>query len=437
MITEAQMQRLLKGYRKADKAAAAAFYSRPDLLKKWDCTTTPRFKMLLATCLAETAGFTVYVESGMFKSAARIKEVWPTRFATVEAAKAYVMNPRKLLNKVYGERMGNEDDGTDDDDGFNYRGRGAGQNTGKGNYRKIGKAVGQDLVNNPELLSQPAIALEAILCEAKPLWRYADMNTLEGFRKFSNGINAGNPNLDKDPIGWKDRKEWYAKVNALALDGRRTSPKEPPTVGEFLVSFGEHSPEVKRMQARLWGLGYFEVGKRDGKFGTDTQAGLLAFQAVNGLPTTPNGMDAITSAALYAETAARKPKGSKPSVGMGELIKAGSRIVNDGRDVAGAGIAIATGGVVIAQQPGAPTVVPTTITATDPGILSRAGEWMTQFELVQALATRVQASWAFIGDHYWVLLVVGGAYLAWKGWGIISARVQDAQMGITSDTSEG
>ena len=64
-------------------------------------------------------------------------------------------NSEEIFNIVYGDeyrnpkyQLGNDQVG----DGFKYRGRGPIMLTGKDNYKKYGKAVGVDLVNNPDLM---------------------------------------------------------------------------------------------------------------------------------------------------------------------------------------------------------------------------------------------------------------------------------------------
>lgn len=46
-------------------------------------------------------------------------------------------------------------------DGYKYRGRGFNQLTGRGNYEVMGKALGLNLLANPDLLSDPTIAAKA------------------------------------------------------------------------------------------------------------------------------------------------------------------------------------------------------------------------------------------------------------------------------------
>lgn len=92
-------------------------------------------------------------------SAERLCQVWPKRFPTLEAAQPYAHNPEALANKVYGGRMGNTAPG----DGWKYRARTPIGLTGLDNYAHVGELMGQDLVNQPELLEQPRFALEACI----------------------------------------------------------------------------------------------------------------------------------------------------------------------------------------------------------------------------------------------------------------------------------
>jgi len=112
----------------------------------------------LGQVIHESAGLTRFVE-GLNYSAERLCEVWPGRFPTLAAARAYAHNPEALANRVYAGRMGNTAPG----DGWKYRGRGPIQLTGRDNYIIVGDLVGQDLVVMPELMEQPHYALEATI----------------------------------------------------------------------------------------------------------------------------------------------------------------------------------------------------------------------------------------------------------------------------------
>lgn len=63
-----------------------------------------------------------------------------------------------FFNTVYNRK----DLGNGIADGYKYRGRGFNQITGKANYAQVGKAIGEDLVNNPDLLMKAEIAAKAL-----------------------------------------------------------------------------------------------------------------------------------------------------------------------------------------------------------------------------------------------------------------------------------
>lgn len=81
-------------------------------------------------------------ENLYYSSAARIREVWPSRFPSVASAAPYAKNPQKLANKVYAGRLGNGDEASGE--GWLYRGRGLAQITGKVNYSRFGIASNPD-----------------------------------------------------------------------------------------------------------------------------------------------------------------------------------------------------------------------------------------------------------------------------------------------------
>ena len=118
--------------------------------------------MWLAQLAHESALFERMVESLNYTKAAQIRRTWPKRFANNSAAVAFVRHPERLANYVYANRLGNGDAASGD--GWKYRGRGLIQITGKDNYRAAGEALGLPLLEEPELLEEPAHAAAAAGC---------------------------------------------------------------------------------------------------------------------------------------------------------------------------------------------------------------------------------------------------------------------------------
>ena len=120
-----------------------------------------------ATALHETgAKMQPVVENLRYKSAARIREVWPSRFPSNASAVPYVGEPELLANKVYGARMGN----LGGNDGWIYRGRGFVQITGRDNYKRAGQILGVDLLTFPELAEEPETAAAILYCGMREGW---------------------------------------------------------------------------------------------------------------------------------------------------------------------------------------------------------------------------------------------------------------------------
>lgn len=80
-------------------------------------------------------------------------------------------------------------------DGFKYRGRGLIQLTGRGNYDKAGKALGVELIANPELLGEPELATRsaAWFWKEHGLSELADAGEFETITKRINGGLTGYP----------------------------------------------------------------------------------------------------------------------------------------------------------------------------------------------------------------------------------------------------
>ncbi len=85
------------------------------------------------------------------------------------------------------------------DGGADFAGGGPIHLTGKENYEKIGKMIGQDLVNNPELIEDPWIGSQALAAYFE--WRgTADYAKKLDFINASETINPLEDEIDEDPF---------------------------------------------------------------------------------------------------------------------------------------------------------------------------------------------------------------------------------------------
>jgi predicted chitinase len=114
-------------------------------------------RAILAKIRQETGSKLGSVELPYTKTSnARIREKLP-QFSKLsdQELNSIKSNPRAFFNKAYGGKIGN----TDPDDGYNYRGRGLTQLTGKANYADVDRALGLkgELIKNPDLLLDPEI----------------------------------------------------------------------------------------------------------------------------------------------------------------------------------------------------------------------------------------------------------------------------------------
>lgn len=115
----------------------------------------------LAQCAHESMSFN-RLEERLNYGAARLMQVWPKRFPTMEIAQQYEHKPDALGNFVYGGRMGNTDPG----DGWKYRGRGIPMITGLDNYKRV-----SEITNDPAILIFPdRLTLPSVAAMAGAAW---------------------------------------------------------------------------------------------------------------------------------------------------------------------------------------------------------------------------------------------------------------------------
>jgi putative chitinase len=164
----------------------------PETAAKFNITNNLRLAHFLAQCGHESGGFKAVSENVNY-SADGLKKIFAKYFPG-NLSESYARQPQKIANRVYGGRMGNGPEETGD--GFKFRGRGYIQLTGKNNYTNFAKFIGEDTVNNPDLVATKyPLASAAFFFDSNKLWsicdRGADVATVTAVTKRVNGGTIG------------------------------------------------------------------------------------------------------------------------------------------------------------------------------------------------------------------------------------------------------
>lgn len=154
-----------------------------------EINTTRRVAMFLAQCAHESNGFAT-LEENLNYGAAGLSATWPRRFPS-DVAASYARKPEAIANRAYADRMGNGNEASGD--GWNYRGRGIIQITGRENYQKAGNALGMDFIASPGLLTLPEWAVKTAgwYWAVRRINTAADAGSVERATKLINGGTNG------------------------------------------------------------------------------------------------------------------------------------------------------------------------------------------------------------------------------------------------------
>ena len=171
-----------------------------------DITTAPRIAAFIAQIAHESSGLQKLEENLWYTSASRLLQLWPQSIKSVDQAAGLIKNPKQLASVVYANKLGNGSVASSD--GWNYRGRGFVQLTGRTNYRNASSAIGIDFVTQPALVAGVAGAC------ATSTWYWSTIGA-------NNSADAG----DFDGItrritgpaltGLRERNRWHAACKAV------------------------------------------------------------------------------------------------------------------------------------------------------------------------------------------------------------------------------
>lgn len=338
----------------------------------------------------------------------KMKALWPKRFPLGRFDPRIIKaqgEPSLLANLAYATVNGNEGG----DDGWEYRGGGLIQLTGRANYRAAGEAIGIDLEGEPELIEDPGVGLKVALWywQGHDLTRFAVHNY---GRAVGNGINRGNPYSAQEPIGYDARQKWFSRAWALWGVG------DLPSDGTLYL--GAYGPKVSSVQARLKQLDY-PIGAIDGVLGPATARALAGFKLDRrraGVDLEPEEwVGPLTLAALdHADSAPLSPARQRATVA--DLAAAGSTEVATGQKAKGLGqVALYTGAAAGAGEI---------------GVLDLVRDAVSWLPGMQATLAPVLAAiqWG-LKNALWVAVLVGGVWLWIRGRDVILARLEAHRTG--------
>ena len=162
--------------------------------------TPERVAGFLAQVGHESGGFRVTTEDLHYRAEA-LTRVWPQRFPP-GVAESYAMQPEKIANRAYADRMGNGDEASGN--GWAYRGRGLIQLTGKDNYAAFSLEANNEALTKPDLVAE----VELAALSAGWFWSRNGLNTLADNKDIVGmtvKINGGTNGLD-------DRQMRYSRL---------------------------------------------------------------------------------------------------------------------------------------------------------------------------------------------------------------------------------
>ena len=266
-------EEILKFSPRAKPELVTALIDNQDALVGAGITTRLRVAHFLAQLCTETGGLR-RIDENMNYSARRLLQVFSRRTISAAKAREIERKPRKIANWVYGNRLGNR--GRNTEDGWNYRGSGYIQLTGRTNYRLRGNEVDLPLEATPELVRQPREGLLAATAywKAAGINRPADLNDRLRVRKLVNGPAAH---------GFNASKLWFNRIWTRVFRNRNPAANEGSMVESTQVAIVEEAT----VGAILEEKGFLQAGAVEAGLGTETYTdGLRKFQASRNIPET-------------------------------------------------------------------------------------------------------------------------------------------------------
>ena len=167
---------------------------------KFEINTPERVAGFLSQTGHESGGFRFTSEDLHYRAEA-LTRIWSQRFPP-GVAESYAMQPERIANRAYADRMGNGDEASGE--GWLYRGRGLIQLTGKDSYAAFSLAADNEALVKPDLVAEPELAA----LSAGWFWVDKGLNALADAKDIvgmSKRVNGGTNGLD-------DRQMRYSRL---------------------------------------------------------------------------------------------------------------------------------------------------------------------------------------------------------------------------------
>jgi len=239
-----------------------------------------------------------------------------------EANKVAAGGPKAVAEEIYGgawgaKKLGNTEPG----DGYKFHGRGFVQLTGRENYEKVGREMGLDLVNHPELAADPDIAANI----AVHYWesRVVPHDNQRDVTGATHDINGGEKGLAERKAA---AAAWEKALDKGYAPG---GPDALPTATPGGHRHGMNKEEATRVQTLLNSQGYRDSAGNplatDGHVGKQTQRAIEQFQTDHHLK--PDGV--VGPATLKALQAAPAQSHDAPQPAASTTDRTASPLLSD------------------------------------------------------------------------------------------------------------
>lgn len=210
-----------------------------------------RIQHFMAQIATETGGLRL-IEENLNYSASRLRQIFPSR-VSADDAQRLAGKPIEIANHVYGGRFRNKPPM----DGWNYRGSGLIQLTGRSNFAERGAELKLPLEEKPDMARQAPTAFTTAVAywTARKVNRPADDDDIVEVRRLINGGKNGLaearvwlvrakrafPGPNEKGAGDLDAEEFYAIQELLSENGLLDKSKStgPSQTDEAIKKFQE------------------------------------------------------------------------------------------------------------------------------------------------------------------------------------------------------